>query len=153
MHTTEGGDLPEQIEKYRRRYGRYPESVHVDKIYRTRANHAYCKERGIRMSGPRLGRPPTDQEILKSVQRQAREDESKRVEVEGKFGAAKRVYGLERVRTKRKETSETTIMMAVLVMNLSKILRDLFVLVYNGLQFLWNRLAYPSIHAYVRVSW
>ena len=105
------------------------------------------------MSGPRLGRPPTDQEILKSVQRQAREDECKRVEVEGKFGEAKRVYGLERVRTKRKETSETTIMMAVLVMNLSKILRDLFVLVHNGLQFLWNRLAYPSIHAQVRAPW
>ena len=122
----EGGDLPGQIEAYRRRYGQYPESVHADKIYRTRENHAYCKARGIRMSGPRLGRPPADQEIRKAVQRQTREDERKRVEVEGKFGESKRVYGLDRVMTKRADTSETTIMMAVMVMNLSKILRDLF---------------------------
>jgi hypothetical protein len=122
----ESGDLPGQIEAYRRRYGRYPESVHADKIYRTRENHAYCNARGIRMSGPRLGRPPADQEIRKAVQRQTREDERKRVEVEGKLGESKRVYGLDRVATKRADTSETTIMMAVMVMNLSKILRDLF---------------------------
>lgn len=127
----EGGDLPEQIEAYRRRYGRYPESVHADKIYRTRENHAYCKARGIRMSGARLGRPPADQEIRKAVQRQIREDERKRVEVEGKLGEGKRVYGLDRVPTKRADTSETTIMMAVMVMNLSKILRDLFVSIFR----------------------
>jgi transposase, IS5 family len=77
------------------------------------------------MSGPRLGRPPTDQEIRKAIRRQTREDERKRVEVEGKFGEAKRVYGLDRVATKRADTSETTIAMAVMVMNLAKILRDL----------------------------
>jgi len=32
--------------------GFYPESVHVDKIYRSRANRAFCKEKGIRISGP-----------------------------------------------------------------------------------------------------
>jgi transposase, IS5 family len=133
----ESGDLPGQIESYRSRYGRYPESVHADKIYRTRSNHEYCKARGIRMSGPRLGRPPTDQEIRKAVQRQTREDERKRVEVEGKFGEVKRVYGLDRVRTKRADTSETTIMMAVMVMNLSKILRDLFIFIMRAMR--WRR--------------
>jgi IS5 family transposase len=122
----ESADLPSQIEAYRRRYGRYPESVHVDKIYRTRANHAYCKSRAIRMSGARLGRPPADQEIRNAVGPQIREDERKRVEVEGKLGESKRTYGLDRVATKRADTSETTIVMAVMVMNLSKILRDLF---------------------------
>ncbi len=34
------------------------QSVHVDKIYRTRENLAWCKERGIRLSGLPLGRPP-----------------------------------------------------------------------------------------------
>lgn len=129
----EGGDLPQQIEAYRRRFGYYPESVHVDRIYRTRENHSYCKSRGIRMSGPRLGRPPADQEIRKAVQRQIREDERKRVEVEGKLGESKRVYGLDRVATKRADTSETTIMMAVMVMNLSKILRDLLVSIFRVL--------------------
>ena len=78
------------------------------------------------MSGPRPGSPPTDQEIRKALRRQTREDERKRVEIEGTFGEAKRVYGLDRVATKRADTSETTIAMAVMVMNLAKIFRDLF---------------------------
>ena len=49
-------DLVEQIETFRRRFGFYPESVHADKIYRTRSNRAYCKQHGIRLSGPPLGR-------------------------------------------------------------------------------------------------
>ena len=54
----EGKDLIEQIETYRCRFGCYPESVHVDQIYRTRENRAFCKQQGIRMSGPPLGRKP-----------------------------------------------------------------------------------------------
>jgi IS5 family transposase len=34
----EGCDLVREIERYRDRYGYYPESVHADKIYRTLAN-------------------------------------------------------------------------------------------------------------------
>ena len=44
----ESGDLKERIEEYKKETGCYPESVHVDKIYRTRANRVYCEERGIR---------------------------------------------------------------------------------------------------------
>jgi hypothetical protein len=36
----ESGDLKAQIEAYRSFTGYYPESVHVDKIYRTRDNRA-----------------------------------------------------------------------------------------------------------------
>lgn len=124
----EGGDLPAQVESYRALYGYYPESVHVDKIYRTRENRRYCTKRGIRISGRPLGRPPANAQIRKSVERQIREDERKRVEVEGKFGESKRCYGLDRVPAKLKETSESTIAMAVLVMNLQKLLRDSFAL-------------------------
>ena len=53
----ESGDLKSQVEKYKERYGYYPESVHVDQIYRTRENLKWCKERGIRVSGLPLGRP------------------------------------------------------------------------------------------------
>ena len=45
----ESGDLKSQIEEYKNYTGYYPDSVHVDKIYRTRANRAWCKERGIRI--------------------------------------------------------------------------------------------------------
>ena len=48
----ESGDLKAQIEAFKSYTGYYPESVHADRIYRTRENRAWCKERGIRMSGP-----------------------------------------------------------------------------------------------------
>ena len=51
-------DLQGQVEDYKRRFGCYPESVHADKIYRTRDKLRYCKKHQIRLSGPRLGRPP-----------------------------------------------------------------------------------------------
>jgi transposase, IS5 family len=47
----ESGDLPQQVERFKQRFGHYPESVHADQIYRTRANRTYCRERGIRLSG------------------------------------------------------------------------------------------------------
>ena len=54
----ESGDFKTQVEAYKNYTGYYPSSVHVDRIYRTRENRAWCKERGIRLSGPPLGRPP-----------------------------------------------------------------------------------------------
>lgn len=54
----EAGTLPAAVEAYRERYGYYPEEVLVDQIFRSRENRRYCKERGIRLSGPPLGRPP-----------------------------------------------------------------------------------------------
>ena len=44
----ESGDLQMQVERYKDRFGHYPESVHVDKIYRTRENRGWCEERNIR---------------------------------------------------------------------------------------------------------
>jgi IS5 family transposase len=120
-------DLKEQIENYKQRYGRYPEAVCADKIYRTRENLQYCQEYGIRLSGPKLGRPFKDVEKNKKKLREQRTieryDESTRIAVEGKFGEAKRRYTLDRIGTKLKETSETTIMMVFLVMNLMVVAR------------------------------
>lgn len=120
--------LVEQVEKYYKYMGYYPESIHVDKIYRTRENRKYCREKGIRMSGPKLGRPPKN--ISKEEKKQANLDEKIRNRVEGIFGVVKRRYGLNLIKTKLKETSETTIAMGFLVMNLmsllSKVLKGLF---------------------------
>ena len=117
----ESGDLQARIEEYKRETGCYPESVHVDKIYRTKANRAYCKERGIRMSGPPLGRPP--KEVSKEKKKEARSDERVRNAIEGKFGQGKRKFSLGRVMAKLPETSETVIAMNFLVMNLSTLLQ------------------------------
>jgi hypothetical protein len=122
----ESGDLKKQIEDYKEFTGYYPESVHVDKIYRTRENRAWCKERGIRLSGPPLGRPPKN--ISKEAKKQAQLDERIRNEIEGKFGQGKRRYGLARIMAKLRETSETTIAISFLVINLSTLLRQVYCL-------------------------
>ncbi|WP_017659491.1 IS5 family transposase [Baaleninema simplex] len=122
----ETGDLKMQVEEYKELTGHYPKSVHADRIYRTRANRAWCKERGIRLSGPPLGRPP--KKVSKEQKRQEREDERVRNEIEGKFGQGKRRFGLGRVMTKLAQTSETSISLTFLVMNLVKLLRQFYCL-------------------------
>jgi hypothetical protein len=72
----ESGDLKTQVEAFKEYTGYYPESVHVDKIYRTRENRAWCKERGIRISGPPLERPPAN--VSKEKKKQALQDEKVR---------------------------------------------------------------------------
>ncbi len=124
----ESGDFKTQVKKFKEYTGYYPESVHVDKIYRTRENRAWCKERGIRISGPPLGRPPAN--ISEETKKQAKEDEKIRNLIEGKFGEAKRRYSLARVMAKLPQTSETAIAITFLVMNLSSILRQIFCLFY-----------------------
>ena len=56
----EAGALRQTIEKYRERTVHYPARVLADKIYRNRDNLNFCKEHGIRLSGPALGRPKKD---------------------------------------------------------------------------------------------
>ena len=109
------------VEAYKRRYGFYPEAVLADRIYRNRANRSYCKEHGIRLSGPRLGRPPkvTDKDEF----RQERLDSSGRNAIEGKFGEGKIKYGLDRIMARLKDTSETVIAMSFFCMNISRRLR------------------------------
>lgn len=114
--------LKEQVEKYFEYMGCYPESIHVDQIYRTRGNRAYCKKKGIRISGKPLGRPPKN--ISKEQKKQAREDEKIRNRIEGKFGEGKRRYGLNRIMTKLPQTSETVIAISFLVMNISYLYRQ-----------------------------
>ena len=63
----EGKDLPEQAERFKRRTGYYPASIHADKIYRNRDNLSWCLARGIRLSGPNLGRPPKNVEVCKDL--------------------------------------------------------------------------------------
>ena len=118
----ESGDLKTQIEAYKNFTGYYPSSVHVDKIYRNRENRAWCKEKGIRISGPPLGRPPKN--ISKETKKQALDDERFRNGIEGKFGQAKRRFSLNLVMTKLAETSETSIAITFLVINLSTLLRQ-----------------------------
>lgn len=114
----EAGGLKEMLERYRERTGRYPARVLADKIYRNRDNLAYCKERGIHLSGPALGRPKKDAQTDK---KQNYMDECERVEVERRFSLAKRSCGLGLITARLKETACHCIAMSILLLNLRKI--------------------------------
>ena len=123
----ESRDLVFQVERYRRRFGFYPEVVIVDQIYGTRENRRYLKSKGIRYSGKVLGRPPklTD-EVLKAERakrRQRRQEAGQRNRIEGKFGEGKRKYDLDCVKTKTRQTSESWIAAIFFVMNLAHWMR------------------------------
>lgn len=126
----ESTHLKDQVEAYRRRFGRYPASVHADQIYRTRDNRQWCKALGIRLSGPPLGRPHQDSTVQAELKAQARADESIRVAVEGKFGQAKRRFSLARVMPKLAETAQCAIAITFLVLNLERWLRQLLRLLF-----------------------
>ena len=117
--------MQEHIEKYKKHYGFYPESVCVDKIYRTRKNIKFCNKNNIRISGPRLGRPPKELNTKSDIKLE-KQDMRDRVAVEGKFGEGKRRYGHSRVMAKLSVTSESVIGTIVLIMNLERKLRLLF---------------------------
>ena len=128
----ESGDLIGQAEKYHQRFGYWPESVHADKIYRTRANLRFCKKHGIRLSGPTLGRPPGETATQKEIRQQIYRDEVARNAIEGKFGQAKRRFCLGRIMCKLARTSESAILLTFLVMNLDRWLKAiLFWLFYH----------------------
>lgn len=114
----EAGTLQEITERFYAREGHYPERILADKIYRTRANLAYCKEHHIRLSGPPLGRPRRNSVPDK---RQEHQDECERVEVERCFSLAKRKCGMGLVTAKLQETAAHVIAMSILVLNLRKL--------------------------------
>ena len=114
----ESEKLQEALTAYHERTGRWPKRVLVDKIYRTRANIAFCKEHGIRISGPRLGRPKKDEEQKQSDKKTAYKDNTDRIGVERFFSLGKRCNGMGLITTRLEETSVTVISLSVLVTNL-----------------------------------
>ena len=129
----ESQTLIESCERYRERNGVYPKRILADKIYRNRTNLAFCKTHGIEMNGPKLGRPPKDKAVYDQQKLLERNEAGERNAIEGKFGEAKRRYGLDRVMARLSDTSNTTIHLTILMMNLKKRLRDLFDAIYHWL--------------------
>ncbi len=119
----EGKTLQRSVENYRQQYGFYPEAVLADTLYRSRDNPTYCRDRHIRLSGPKLGRKPKDKSLQKAERKTDRRDFKGRIPIEGKFGEGKRRFGLNRIDTLLKESSETVIALKFLVMNLERRLR------------------------------
>ena len=114
----EASNLEEIVERFREREGHYPKRILADKLYRNRSNLNYCKERGIRLSGPALGRPRKGEQRDRA---QDYRDECERVEVERKFSLAKRKCGMGLVTAKLWETVSHVLAMSIVVLNLRKI--------------------------------
>lgn len=100
----ESNDLQEAAERYKERTGAYPERILADQIYRTRKNRAFCKAHGIRLSGPKLGRPVVSEEKALENKHIEYKDNTDRIEVEREFSLQKRCYGLGKIVTKLQET-------------------------------------------------
>ena len=129
----ESEDLEGAVEAYQVRYGHYPERVLADQIFRTRKNLSYCKEHGIHLNGRPLGGPPKDKALYAEQKCLERSESGERNAIEGKFGEGKSSYSLGRVMMRRQDTSETSIHLTFLVMNLQKILREFFAPILLGL--------------------
>ena len=120
----ESTDLMAQVERYRDRFGFYPEEVVGDQIYGNHDNRRKLKELGIRFSGKALGRPPHLSDEEARMARKARKThQHHRNQIEAKFGEAKRRYDLDRVKAKTMKTSESWIAAVFFVMNLARWLR------------------------------
>ena len=107
------------VERYKARTGHYPERVLADQIYRNRNNRSFCKEHGIRISGPALGRPKKNG---KADKKQEYKDNADRIAVERAFALAKHSYGLGLVVTKLDGTTRSSIALSVLAMNVDRIM-------------------------------
>ena len=119
----EGVDAELQVENYKHLYKCYPKYFLADQIYLTRSNRKYLKEKGIKILGKPLGRP-SKTEIQTSGQKYRQKKKlAERNHVEGKFGQAKRGYGLNNIKAKLPETSESWINAIFFIMNLTKLLK------------------------------
>jgi hypothetical protein len=106
--------MTEYVEKYRARFGFYPAKVMADKIYCTRENRKWLQDRNIKLAAKPLGRPSA-----KAVENHVSPGE--RNPIEGKFGQAKNGYGMNRIRARLKNTSQSWIASIILVLNLVKL--------------------------------
>ena len=114
--------MQEAVGRYYKRTGHYPERLLVDQIYRTRDNRAFCKQYGIRMSGPKLGRPSAKQQSGKE-KKQEYQDNTDRIGIEREFSLEKHSYGLGLITTKLEATQLSSIALSVFVSNLFKMQR------------------------------
>jgi hypothetical protein len=117
----EGTRLKNSVEKYKERLGYYPKEVLADKIYCNRENRAYLKEKGIILKAKPLGRP-AKVALSNQVSPGERPESFARTgeanPVEAKFGQAKTAYGLDRIKARLSNTSESRVASIILVLNL-----------------------------------
>ena len=108
----EGTRLIKTVEQYKARLGYYPKEVLVDKIYCTRDNRSKLKALQIALVAKPLGRPTAMKIHIRPGERNP---------IEGKFGQAKNAYGMNRIKARLQQTSESWIATIIMVLNLVKL--------------------------------
>jgi hypothetical protein len=108
----EGTRLMKTVEQYKARLGYYPKEVLVDKIYCNRDNRNKLKGLGIMLVAKPLGRPTAMKNHIRPGERNP---------IEGKFGQAKTAYGMNRIKARLQQTSESWIATIIMVLNLVKL--------------------------------
>lgn len=119
----EGGDVELLVENFHSLYDCYPKSFLGDGIYLNRKARNFLKDKGIEIYGKPLGRPPKQTQQTSSQKYRKKKKAAQRNHVEGKFGQAKRGYGLNNVKARLKDTSESWVNAIFFVMNLTKLLQ------------------------------
>jgi hypothetical protein len=89
----------------------YPKELLADKIYCTRSNRAMLKIKGIKLKAKPLGRPSPASALFNHV------SPGERNPIEGKFGQGKTAYGMNRIKARLKDTSQSWIASIVPVLN------------------------------------
>jgi DNA-directed RNA polymerase subunit E'/Rpb7 len=113
----ESADLIPHAEAYKALYGYYPELIQVDKIYGTNKNRRWCKEKKIRMTVAQKGKTKEHSVYEK---RKSKKEFNERNQIEGKIGQAKQGYGLNQIKAKLSDTSNTWIGIVLFITNLVK---------------------------------
>ena len=108
----------------------------ADKIYYTRDNRNWLKENGIILKAKPLGRPGAKVALSNQVR------PGERNPMEGKFGQAKTTYGMNRIKARLMDTSESWIASIVLVLNLINLIGKAFYYLLlkqlTVIKFYWN---------------
>lgn len=144
----EGTRLMDSVEHYRRIFGYYPKEVFVDKIYCTRSNRTQLKDKGIQLIAKPLGRPKA---VPNHISPGARNP------IEGKFGQAKTAYGMNRIKARLKNTSESWIATIIMVLNLVKLAGEVpYCLFRTFVNWILNQIENNLLHSYCinrKLSW
>jgi len=153
----EGNFLQDQVENFKKIYGRYPKYLLADKIYLNRENRKYLKDKGINITGTPLGRPKKETDKNYSKRYRKKKKAAQRNHIEGKFGQAKRGYGLNNIKARLPETSESWVNSIFFVMNLTQLLviaekwGKIFISFLNRLVFWFQKTIIPTQNAWKRI--
>jgi hypothetical protein len=97
-----------------------------------RENRAYLKQRNIRHTGKPLGRKPK-KDLSRYQKDKLKKERAERNHIEGKFGQGKSKYKLNKIMARLDKTSESWIAAIFFVMNILKLSKEYFWLVFNRL--------------------